>query len=221
MLVQEFCSGGDLRGVFKNRPAKARENAHRYVAEISSAMQHLHQRKVVHRDMKPENILLSSDDISIAVCKVCDFGCSRLVNEQGAATAMTKGLGTLHYLAPELLQCMSQSSETTAECAPQEELNGFKMDVYACAIVYAECFQPEHALYKQMNGRSLAIVQGVLDNSLRPRLPPSLLPGAPELTLMQKMWDADPEKRPNFTDIVITWEAIRALDVTQMPSPNV
>jgi hypothetical protein len=72
-----------------------------------------------------------------------------------------------------------------------------------------------------MNGRSLAIVQGVLDNSLRPRLPPSLLPGAPELTLMQKMWDADPEKRPNFTDIVITWEAIRALDVTQMPSPNV
>jgi serine/threonine protein kinase len=206
MLVQEFCGGGDLRGAFKNSPVTARKNAHRYVAEIASAMKHLHQKKVVHRDMKPENVLLSSDDINVAACKVCDFGCSKLVSEQGAATAMTKGLGTLHYLAPELLQFM-HSSQATPERVPQEELNGFKMDVYACAIIFAECFQPEYALYKEY--RSLAIVKGVMNSSLRPRLPPSLIPGAPELRLIQNMWDADPEMRPNFAAIVTTWEAIR------------
>jgi serine/threonine protein kinase len=156
--------------------------------------------------MKPENVLLSSDDINVAACKVCDFGCSKLVSEQGAATAITKGLGTLHYLAPELLQFM-HLSQKTPERVPQGELNDFKMDVYACVIIFAECFQPEYALYKEH--RSLAIVEGVLNSSPRPRLPPSPIPGAPELRPMQNLWDADPEMRPNFTAIVTTREATR------------
>ena len=203
MLVQELCSGGDLRGAFQKHPVEARKNAHRYVAEISSAMEHLHQINVVHRDMKPENILLSSTDINAAVCKVCDFGCSKIVDEP-IGTAMTKGLGTVHYLAPELLERMQQK-EPHPEGTDIKEIDGFKTDVFACAIVFAECFQPEYVLYEGM--ASFAIMTSVLeDSSFRPPIPEDL--PAEEAKLIQQMWDKDPAERPTFAEIVAKWGGI-------------
>ena len=96
--LMEYCQLGDLVNFLgrthKDHPWAGRL---RFLKEIASAQQFLHSKKIIHRDLKAENVLVAND-LSI---RLMDFGLSRLMEHTHAAN-MTAAIGTSIYMAPEL-----------------------------------------------------------------------------------------------------------------------
>lgn len=98
-VVMEYCAGGDLEAYVK-RGKVSEALAKRWLGNLLDAFATLHQLKVLHRDLKLANILLSETDDSVAVAKVADFGFARFASETSLAETM---LGTPMFMAPEIL----------------------------------------------------------------------------------------------------------------------
>ena len=81
------------------------------VARVADAVQHAHERGILHRDLKPGNILLASRTEPL----VSDFGLARWLHRDGDATASLTVLGTPDYLAPEMLRGVREGSTTAAD----------------------------------------------------------------------------------------------------------
>lgn len=93
-LVLELLDGGDLYSLCHNRPLSL-ENALPYIAQACAALTFAHQHGIVHRDIKPNNFLLTDDG---AILKTLDFGTAFLLGkENGAVTCV----GTPIYASPE------------------------------------------------------------------------------------------------------------------------
>jgi serine/threonine protein kinase len=106
--------------------------------EIAGALEYLHSKNIVHRDLKPENVLLSETDVESASLKVCDFGLSKSVSV-GAQSTMTGGLGTMRYMAPEILGDLGlREIYGRVSVAGSNHIDGKKCDVYAAAVLYSE-----------------------------------------------------------------------------------
>ena len=103
-LIMEYVEGPNLRDLMAAGPLSVRE-ALGLTAQILRPLGAAHRAGLVHRDVKPENVLLPADG---SVAKVADFGLARAVTE---ATQTTTGnvLGTVAYLAPELITSGSTS----------------------------------------------------------------------------------------------------------------
>lgn len=98
-VVMEYCSGGDLEAYTKK--GKVSEVlAKRWLGNLLDAFATLHRLKVLHRDLKLANILLSEADSGVAVAKVADFGFARFASDFSLAETM---LGTPMFMAPEIL----------------------------------------------------------------------------------------------------------------------
>ena len=94
-IVMELMSGGSLATVLRQgRPS--RENALRWIAEAAAALDHAHEHGIVHRDVKPGNLLLDGR----GRLGVADFGIARLAFES-AVTQTGQVLGTAAYVSPE------------------------------------------------------------------------------------------------------------------------
>jgi serine/threonine protein kinase len=99
-IVLEFVEGETLAARIERDGPMAPREAARVGAEIAEALYHAHTRGVIHRDVKPANILLNGGDRA----RLVDFGIARLLGE--AAERMTQPgtvVGTLRYMAPEQL----------------------------------------------------------------------------------------------------------------------
>lgn len=95
-IVFEFCSGGDLSQFLKKHEKLSPEVSLNIMNQIKNAYQYLLQEKILHRDIKLENILLRKED-SIEI-KISDFGCSKI------DPCGTTICGTPKYMALELLE---------------------------------------------------------------------------------------------------------------------
>src|SRR4051812_45022161 len=94
-IVMERRMGGSIADVLRNGPVD-RDRAIRWLREVAEALDAAHARGVVHRDIKPGNLLLDDHDH----CAVADFGIARLAHE-ASVTNTGEVLGTGAYLAPE------------------------------------------------------------------------------------------------------------------------
>ncbi|MFF5917059.1 Stk1 family PASTA domain-containing Ser/Thr kinase [Streptomyces flavochromogenes] len=138
-LAMEYVAGCTLRDVLRERGALAPRAALDILEPVLAALGAAHRAGFVHRDMKPENVLIGDD----GRVKVADFG---LVRAVGSATATTGSvLGTVSYLAPE------QIEHGTADT---------RADVYACGVVLYEMLTggkphsgdtPAQVLYQHLN----------------------------------------------------------------------
>ena len=101
-IVMEYAEDGDLRTLIKEHKAVGRALDEKqildYFVQLCLAMQHIHQRKVLHRDLKPQNIFLTEQR---RVLKVGDFGIARTL-EHSLELAHSK-VGTPYYMSPEVL----------------------------------------------------------------------------------------------------------------------
>jgi len=97
VLVLEFCPGGNLQQLIERLKRLDDTLAQLYTAEILLALIHLHERKILHRDMKPDNVVI--DKYGHAM--LTDFGLSK--EGVSAITGSSSFCGSVAYLAPEIL----------------------------------------------------------------------------------------------------------------------
>ncbi|EGT57890.1 hypothetical protein CAEBREN_05553 [Caenorhabditis brenneri] len=96
-LVLEFLPGGELFTLLNKKTQLDEEASRFYLAEITLALEHLHDNNVIYRDLKPDNIMLDKN----GHIKLTDFGLSKFNIRKGHCTETF--CGTIEYMAPEIL----------------------------------------------------------------------------------------------------------------------
>ncbi|UCE61509.1 MAG: protein kinase, partial [Phycisphaerales bacterium] len=96
-IVMEYCSGASLRDLLIAEPnGFGPQKAAFFVREIAKGLAYLHDRGIVHRDMKPGNIFYDDGYV-----KIGDYGLSKFISVS-RHSAQTSSVGTVHYMAPEI-----------------------------------------------------------------------------------------------------------------------
>ncbi|KAJ6839335.1 uncharacterized protein M6B38_315115 [Iris pallida] len=179
--VTEFMVNGSLRHVLL-RKDKYLDRRKRLIIAMDAAfgMEYLHSKNIVHFDLKCDNLLVNLKDSSRPICKVGDFGLSKIKRN----TLVSGGVrGTLPWMAPELL---NGSSNKVSE----------KVDVFSFGIVMWEILTGEEPYANMHYG---AIIGGIVNNTLRPPVPATC--DLEWKNLMEQCWAPDPHQRPSFTQI--------------------
>lgn len=103
LLAMEYCQGGDLRrylNQFENCCGLREGAILTLLSDIASALRYLHENRIIHRDLKPENIVLQQGEKRL-IHKIIDLGYAKELDQGSLCTSF---VGTLQYLAPELLE---------------------------------------------------------------------------------------------------------------------
>ena len=95
-IVMEFVEGITLKSYMQHREVLNLREIISYTTQILRALDHAHKKGVVHRDIKPQNIMLQKN----GVIKVMDFGIAKLPNAE-TVTMTDKAIGTVYYISPE------------------------------------------------------------------------------------------------------------------------
>jgi YVTN family beta-propeller protein len=100
-VTMDLVDGTDLRGVLRRQGTLDPRHAARIIADVASALDAAHERGLVHRDVKPANILIEAGDEHVFLT---DFGLARQVDANTGVTATGAFVGTLDYVAPEQIR---------------------------------------------------------------------------------------------------------------------
>ena len=79
-IVLEYCGGGDLSQFIKRHGRVDESAAKRFMLQLARGLRAMRKAQLVHRDLKPQNLLLTSDDLN-AELKIADFGFARYIRE--------------------------------------------------------------------------------------------------------------------------------------------
>ncbi|MDD6050663.1 MAG: Stk1 family PASTA domain-containing Ser/Thr kinase [Clostridiales bacterium] len=107
-LIMEYVKGKTLKEVIQEKGRLSAPVAVQITIRILSALQHAHQNGIIHRDIKPQNILVHAD----GHIKVADFGIARMAN----SSTLTRGdsvMGSVHYFSPE--QAQGKGTDVTSD----------------------------------------------------------------------------------------------------------
>lgn len=145
---------------------------------ISAAMTFIHQKGIIHRDLKTANVLLDSK----MEPKICDFGLSKSFDSEiENKGCQTMRIGTLAYMAPELIVGNGNY--------------GFEIDVFAYSMVLYELLTDKFPYCNQKYD-----FMKFLTGELRPELDKNKISDY-FCSLISRCWDSDPKKRPTFAQI--------------------
>jgi eukaryotic-like serine/threonine-protein kinase len=191
LIVLELAADGSLGTVAATQPGLARLLT--ILRDIALGLEHIHAHGLVHRDIKPDNILFAG-----TVPKISDLGLSRAVDASSMLTAAGAVLGTFRYLSPEQIR----SSAVDA-----------RADLYSLGV----CMYEVLAGQPPFTGPSL---MGLLQAHLT-KQPPSLQACCPQLpeelsALVHQLLHKQPEARPQSAAAVA--EALDALLASGLPA---
>lgn len=101
-IIFEYCKGGDLAGYLKERQRLPEKQVRRFMKQIANGLKPLNKLRIVHRDLKLSNFLLT-DNSDTPTIKICDFGLARQKGSKDTSMMFNTLCGTPMYMAPEVL----------------------------------------------------------------------------------------------------------------------
>jgi len=171
-IVMQLVEGRDLAAILHDRGRISSDDAVEVAIAVASALEAAHRRGIVHRDVKPGNILITDDgDV-----KVTDFGIARAVSEASMTVTGTT-LGSVHYFSPEQ--------------ARGDEVTG-RSDVYALGIVLYEMLTG-HRPFEGDSAAGVALKR-LTENPPRPMVAGHPLPAGLE-AILRRALEREPDKR--------------------------
>lgn len=169
-IAMEFVKGKELREFFEANERFALKDVDRLMGEILDALAHAHANGVVHRDMKPANLIVLAN----GRVKVADFGIARV--EKSELTQVGTVMGTPAYMSPE--QFMGQPVDG-------------RSDIFSCGVILYQFLTGE----KPFTGNSTTIMYKVLhEEPLAPSLLNVALPAAFD-AVVKKAMAKNPDER--------------------------
>ena len=154
-IVMEYIDGITLKEFIEQQGVLKWKDALHFITQILRALQHAHDKGIVHRDIKPQNIMLFTD----GSIKVMDFGIARFSRIDGK-TLSDKAIGSVHYISPE---------------QAQGEMTDERSDIYSVGVM----------LYEMLTGRKPfdgdTAVNVALKHMQETAVPPrEIMPAIPE-----------------------------------------
>ncbi|ELP88787.1 tyrosine protein kinase, putative [Entamoeba invadens IP1] len=186
-LVTEFALYSSLQDLMKHKTSEKVDNKMRlkFMNDSARGILYLHDNEILHRDIKPDNILVFSFNLNDkANAKLTDFGSSRNVNMLMTNMTFTKGIGTPIYMAPEVLKKDKYKKPA---------------DIYSFAITMYEVFGWKEAYSVQTFKFPWKIAEFVtagqhLEN--RENIPGVLF------SIIQMCWNQNPKERNTIKNVV-------------------
>ncbi len=187
-LVMELVDGEPLSAIIESDKVLSTDTTLSYIAQTARALAPAHAQGLVHRDVKPGNLLITPE----GRVKVTDFGIARLA-DQVPLTQTGQVMGTAQYLAPE---------QATGQVATGAS------DIYSLGVIGYECITG----HRPFTGESQIAIALAQVNDAPPPLPETL--PKPVRALLMSMLSKDPANRPaNALKLAEAAEAIRAGDI--------
>ena len=195
-IVMEYCDGGSLQSIFKNGQNKAYHFEYNIMdkigilVEIATAMNELHKMKILHRNLKASNVLISNvDDVKLTdycldVTQLTDFTHSLDAKER-----------SIRWMSPELIQTQNYTK---------------KCDIYSFGITMYEILSGNKPYHQYSSNSISSLLRKIISENLRPNIDD--LANLPEqlLILMTNCWNENPNQRPdNFDDIIDELDKIK------------
>lgn len=176
-IVMEYIDGITLKEYIDQRKKLTWKEAVHFTVQILRALSHAHERGIVHRDIKPQNIMLLKD----GTIKVTDFGIAKF-SDQETRTMTDRAIGSVHYISPE-----QAKGEVTDE----------KADIYSVGVMLYEMLTGTLP-FESDNAVSIAIMQ--LQSAPKPlrQIDPEIPEGLEEITL--KAMQKNPKYRYSSTE---------------------
>ena len=184
-IVTEFCEYGSLNEAMDEYLEEFNELMKvKCLLDVSSAMCYLHNESIMHRDLKPQNVLIVSMNprTSAVVAKLTDFGTSR--REERIKCVLSTGTGIDPFMAPELLR-----RSTTYDKS---------IDVYSFSMLMYYIFAEKLPTADSSLSKG-ADPYGLIICGKRPSIPATCSRDIGKV--MQQCWDGDAMKRPSFEQI--------------------
>ena len=173
-MVMEYVDAKTVSEWLKEKGVLSIEETIKIVRQLLNAINHAHKVGVIHRDIKPNNILLCED----GTVKVMDFGLAKLIQEHGEQSTVTQTAGTLYYMSPEQIKGLKIDNRT---------------DIYSIGMT----------IYEMLTGRTpfekgageYNIQKQIIEGKIEP--PDKYNPGIPKslVKFIMKAIDKNPEKR--------------------------
>lgn len=153
-IVMEYVNGITLKEYIEQQGAINWKEAVHFMGQILAALQHAHDKGIVHQDIKPQNILLLQD----GTIKVTDFGIARF-SRVDTNTTSDKAIGSVHYISPE---------------QARGEVTDDKADIYSVGVV----------MYEMLTGQlpfqsDSAVSVAIMQLQREPKSPREIIPTIP------------------------------------------
>ena len=174
-IVTEFADGGDLSQKIEQQKKKPFQESEilDYITQICLALQHVHKKHIIHRDLKSGNVFLMKSGI----IKLGDFGIAKVLKSQKAKTMV----GTPYYLSPEIINNKPYDS---------------KSDIWALGVLLYELM----TFKMPFNATSLPLLSIKINRGVFH--PPPKIYSAEIKNLLNRCLTIDPTKRPSINEIL-------------------
>lgn len=187
-IVMEYIDGITLKEYLDRQTGGVSwKEAIHFTAQILKALHHAHENGIIHRDIKPQNIMLLRD----GTIKVTDFGIARFSHSE-TRTMTDKAIGSVHYIAPE---------------QARGELTDGKTDIYSVGVMLYEMITGQLP-FEADNAVSVAIMQLQTDPKPPREINPAIPIGLEEITL--KAMQKNPQQRyQSAREMLVDLDAFR------------
>ena len=186
-IVMEYIEGITLKEYIGQRGVLEWNEALYFIIQALRALQHAHDKGIVHRDIKPQNIMLLEN----GTIKVADFGIARF-NHGETKTISEKAIGSVHYMSPE-----QAKGEATDE----------KADIYSVGVMLYEMLTGKLP-FEADNAVSVALMQVQNDAALPRTINPSIPMGFEQIT-MKAMQKSTKERYQTAAEMLLDLEEFK------------